>query len=179
PTSDAPEVFPQILASLEFDSSVGIYDFEEGQHRSYIRTQRILIKGDRGVIDDKRVKYLPDCKTAMESEITRHDRGHDENCEGVGLKGFTACGEWVYTPRFTNARLNDDEIAAAECMARMNEYINGASPFYSFAEAAQDAYLGMLITRASESGEVVKAEAQPWAENLKIHNDMREINPPN
>jgi len=166
PEKDTPTDYAQTLATFDFDGKIGIYDFEDAQHRSYIRTQRILIKGSRGVIDNNSIKYLLDYKTPMESQMLRRNRGEDENCEGTGLKGIIACEKWAYVSPFPDIRLNDDEIAVAECMLRMAKHCSGGPSFYSFAEAAQDTYLSQLMAKAVESGETVHAEIQPWTEQL-------------
>ncbi len=166
PQKEEPAVYPQTVAVFGFDGQTGLYDFEEAQHRSYIRTQRVMIKGERGVIDNDEVRWLQSYDTPMDSRLRRHNKGEFENMEGAGLKGFTACGEWVYETPFPNARLTDDEIAVALCMRRMAAYCRGGPGFYSFAQAAQDTYLAQLLARAEESGSMVTAQPQPWTDDL-------------
>lgn len=166
PQAETPKDYAQVLATLDFGGKMGIYDFENGQHRSFIRTQHIIIKGDRGIIDNHHIKYLKDYKTPMETYLKRKSFGIEESAEGAGLWGYVANGEWAYQNTYMFSRMTDDEIAVAECMERMGNYVKGGEPFYSFPQAAQDTYLAQLIAKAKDTGEVVKAEPQPWTEDL-------------
>jgi len=62
------------------------------------------------------------------------------------------------------ARLSDDEIAVASCLAGMDAYVDGGPDMYSLAEASQDHYLNLMIERAIASAEPVTTTRQPWAE---------------
>jgi len=93
----------------------------------------------------------------------RSDAGRDGNLEGQYHKGILAGAEWVYRNPFAPARLTDDEIAVATCLAGMADYVQGGEEFYSLAEAAQDRYLDIMIARAVESGQKVTATRQVWS----------------
>ncbi|MFA9380593.1 MAG: Gfo/Idh/MocA family oxidoreductase [Acetanaerobacterium sp.] len=167
PSEERPTAYPQTLATLDFGDALGIYNFEEAQHRSYIRSQHIQIKCERGEIDNNHIKYLLDYHTSMETPLLRRNKGEDENMEGAGLKGIIADGAWVYENPFHESRMTDDEIAVTECLARMAAYCAGGPDLYSFAEAAQDAYFSQLIEEAVVSGHVVTAKRQPWTDALQ------------
>ncbi|MGO4272003.1 hypothetical protein AB4Z22_19550 [Paenibacillus sp. TAF58] len=49
--------------------------------------------------------------------------------------------------------------------------MQGGPSFYSLAEAAQDHYLGMMITQAVKSGETVQTTKQSWATFLRSASD--------
>ncbi|MNG14553.1 hypothetical protein D3C84_983180 [compost metagenome] len=91
------------------------------------------------------------------------NRGEYENAEGYFLQGILCGEQWLYTNPFAPARLYDDEIAIASCLAKMAEYINGGPEFYSLAEASQDHYLGMMIERAIITGETITTSKPYWA----------------
>ena len=158
--------FQQTLATFDFGDSIGIYDFEDAQHRSYTRSQRIQIKCENGEINNNHIKYILDSKTPMEASLMRRNKGENENMEGAGLKGIIADGMWVYENPFLEARLTDDEIAVAKCLLKMSEYCDGKPSFYSFFEAAQDSYLSCLIEEAIAHDKTVCASPQPWSEML-------------
>ena len=50
--------------------------------------------------------------------------------------GLTLDGEWVARNEFVGARLPDDELAIAICLARMSAYIGGGPDFCSWPMAS-------------------------------------------
>jgi len=153
----------QIIAVMDFGACAGIYDYETMQHRSFIRSQFTQIKGTKGEIMNSEIRYLTAPDVFMKAELCRHHMGEDVNIEGVGLKGITGDGEWLYHNPYMASRLTDDEIAVAECMRRMGEFARGGKGFYSMAEGMQDMYLGRLIKKAAEEGAAVESQTQPFA----------------
>jgi predicted dehydrogenase len=153
----------QVLAYLDFGDKFGVYDFCNDQYRSWIRSLRVLVRGDRGEIDNTQVHYLADFRTPVNLELMRQDAGENGNLEGFYHKGFLAGSEWVYQNPIAPARLNDDEIAIATCLDKMAEYVAGGPDFYSVAEAAQDHYVSLMIHRALAAQETVRTTVQPWA----------------
>jgi len=153
----------QVLAQVDFGGKVGIYDWSSAQNRSWIRGPKTLTRGERGEIDHLEVRYLEDVRTPIQYTLTRVERGQFTNMEDKFLRGILAGQVYVDTNEFAPARLIDDEIAVARCLAGMAEYAAGGEGFYSLAEASQDHYLGLEIMRAHESGRPVRARRQPWA----------------
>jgi predicted dehydrogenase len=154
----------QVLAYLNFGYKLGVYDFCDDQYRSWIRSLRVLVRGDRGEINNTQVSYLADFRTPVYLQLLRQDAGENGNLEGFYHKGFLAGSEWVYQNPFAPARLNDDEIAIATCLDKMAEYVAGGPDFYSVAEAAQDHYVSLMTQRALTSQETVHTIVQPWAQ---------------
>jgi predicted dehydrogenase len=154
----------QVTARFEFGDQLGVYDFASEQYFSWIRANRLLIRGDRGEITDLEVRYLKDFRTPMFHTIRRVDTGEGGNLEGRFLRGLIIGDEWVYRNPFIPGRLTDDELAIAECLARMNAHVDGGPEFYSLAEAAQDHYLQLLMHQAVTTGTVVSSTPQPWCE---------------
>lgn len=152
------------FALLDFGGRLGVYDFIRDQHRSWVRSQRIIVRGDKGEIFNSTVKYLKDFQTPIEYELIRKNAGEEGNMEGYCLKGILAEGKWIYRNPFMPAGFSDDEIAVAECLVRMEEHVKGGPGFYSLAEASQDAYLALMIDQAMATGETVRTTTQLWAE---------------
>lgn len=153
----------QDLVVFNFGKKIGIYDFEINQHRSYIRSQRILVRGNRGEIQNRRVKYLKDFRTPIEYELQRNNAGEEGNVEGYFLKGIYGGERWVYVNPFSPGKLSDDDIAVASCLKKMDVYVKGGPDFYSLAEASQDQYLSLMMDKAIITGEKVITEKQMWA----------------
>lgn len=153
----------QTIALLDFDSKLGVYDFATDQHRSWVRSYRVLVRGERGEISNNQVRYLRDYLTPITLELVRQDAGLDGNMEGYYHKGILAGDEWIYQNPFIPASLSDDEIAVATCLAKMTEYAQGGPSFYSLAEASQDHYLGLMIEEAVNSGDMIRTTSQSWA----------------
>ena len=154
----------QVTARFEFGDQMGVYDFAPEQYFSWIRANRLLIRGDRGEINDLEVRYLQDFRTPMFHSIRRVDTGEGGNLEGRFVRGLIAGDEWVYRNPFMPGRLSDDELAIAECLARMSAHVDGGPEFYSLAEATQDHYLQLLMQQAVMTGEVVTSTPQVWSE---------------
>jgi hypothetical protein len=151
------------FAFLNFGDRLGVYDFERNQHRSWIRSNEILIRGTEGEIRNSTLSYLKDFKTPVELELKRQDAGINQNLEGFHLKGITCGGEWLYQNPFLPARFSDDEIAVATTLIRMKDYLDNDREFYSLAEASQDQYLALKIIDSAAEDKKIFAESQPWA----------------
>ncbi|QGQ98072.1 gfo/Idh/MocA family oxidoreductase [Paenibacillus psychroresistens] len=163
PAEEKPSQSKQTVATLEFDGKIAIFDFTGDQYFSWIRSPRVLVRGDRGEIMNSQVKYLQDYQTPIELELRRVNAGEGGNLEGYYHKGYLAGERWVYSNPFTPGSLSDDEIAIATCLEKMAAYANGGPSFYSLAEASQDHYLGMMIDRAVETREIIQTNKQAWA----------------
>lgn len=153
----------QVIAYIDFGNKLGLYDFTKDQHRSWIRSERFLIRGSKGEIKDHKVKYLKDFITPIEYELTRQSAGEYGNLEGYYLRGILAGEEWVYKNPFAPGRLSDEEIAIAMCLKKMRNYIDTGVDFYSLAEASQDMYLSLMIQKSIDTKESIVTESQPWS----------------
>ena len=151
------------FASLDFGDRVGIYEFCLPQYRSWIRGQRVCIRGERGEIIDDQVTYLKDEVTPISARLERHEAGRNGNLEGLHLKAIQFQDDWVYRNPVLPARLSDEEIAVAQCVLDMQGYVENGNSFYSLAEACQDQYLALACTAAIESGDSVRTDAQIWS----------------
>ncbi len=154
----------QTIARLDFGDRLGVYDFAGDQYFSWIRNERLLVRGERGEIIGQEASYLCNFDEPIEIAFKRQVAGANGNLEGLYLKGILAGERWLYRNPFVPARLADDEIAVATSLQGLADYLQGGHEVYSLAEACQDRYLDILISQAVESGQVVESERQAWAE---------------
>ena len=152
----------QVIAHLRFGDKLGVYDFTGEQYFSWVRSQRLLVRGEKGEINNLDATYLADFKTPVPLRFERQDAGHGGNLEGHHLKGYVAGGEWWYRNPFAPARLFDDEIAVASCLEAMGTYVRTGRGFYGLAEACQDHYLALLIEQSLAQVQPVKTTPQVW-----------------
>lgn len=153
----------QVIAYLDFGDKLGVYDFTGDQYFSYIRSQRVLVRGERGEINNMQVRYLKDYRTPIFFDLTRQNTGEYGNLEGFYHKGILGDSQWLYQNPFPHARLSDDEIAIASCLQKMAHYVEGGPDLYNLAEASQDHYLSMLIDQAVQTQQPVHSTFQPWS----------------
>jgi predicted dehydrogenase len=162
--SEERENSVQDLITFQFGDVLAVFDFTGDQYFSWIRKNRILVRGDRGEIMNEEVSYLEDYQTPVYNEFRRVDTGHNGNLEGYYHRGIQLGGEWLYQNPFILGRLSDDEIAIATCLYKMGQYVAGeGNSFYSLAEASQDHYLSLLMKEAVETGQTINSVRQPWA----------------
>lgn len=159
---EALKTSQQTFARFDFGDRLGIYDFTGDQYFSFVRGQRLLVRGERGEIVDERAVYLKDHQTPIQVTFARQVAGANGNLEGYYLKGIQAGEEWVYRNPLIPGRLSDEEIAIGSCLLRMAETVRSGADFYPAAEACQDRYLEILMEQAWAQGEPVKSQPQPW-----------------
>lgn len=152
------------IAYMNFGDKVGVFDFADGQYWSATRSPRVLVRGERGEIVNETASYLTGPANPARIAFERQEAGQGGNLEGQFLKGIQAGEQWLYRNPFAPARLFDDEIAIADCLQRMGDYVSGGPAFYSLAQACQDRYLDLLIDRSIELGGPVASEPRAWVE---------------
>jgi predicted dehydrogenase len=152
----------QVIARLQFGDKLGIYDFTGDQYFSWVRSQRVLVRGERGEINNLEASYLADFRSPVPLHFQRHDAGQNGNLEGHYHKGYTAGDQWWYRNPFIPGRISDDEIAIAACLDGMATYVKTGKGFYGLAEACQDHYLALLIEQAVKTGQTVKTTPHVW-----------------
>ena len=152
----------QVIAFLDAGDRLGIYDFSPDQYFSWVRASRVLIRGERGELHGRTVRTLLDHRTPAVGELVRHDAGHDGNLEGYHHVGITLGDTWLYRNPFVPARLADDEIAVATCLARMGEWLEGGPDVCSLSDAAQDHHIGLAIEEAARFGRSVTTRGHVW-----------------
>ena len=155
----------QLLAHFDFeDGKLGVFEFTGAQYFSYVRGNRLLVRGERGEIGGR--DRAPPTRLShahlANPATTRHRL--QRQFGGLASSRVFAGREWVYQNPFAPARLSDDEIAVATCLQKMSEYVNGGPSFYSLAEASQDHYLNLLMDQAATTGQPITSTNQVWAQ---------------
>jgi len=151
-----------VIARLQFGDKLGVYDFTGDQYFSWVRSQRLLVRGEKGEINNLDLSYLADFKTPIHTRFERRDAGQHGNLEGYHHKGYLAGDQWLYQNPYVPARLMDDEIAIAACLESMGHYVETGEDFYSLAEACHDHYLGLVIQEAVKTGKGIRTQEQVW-----------------
>ncbi len=154
----------QIFAYLDFPGKLGVYEFSHGQVRSWIRAGRIVMRGERGELNNAELRYMQDFRTSARLNLERIDTGIEGNPETYYHRGYMAGERWLYENPYAGVAMGDDDIAGAVMMQKMAEYATGGPPPYPFAEGAQDQYLSLSIEEAVARGEPVITKIQPWAD---------------
>ncbi|QLD12231.1 Gfo/Idh/MocA family protein [Microbacterium oleivorans] len=172
PTEERTVTATQTTARFAFDDRLGVYDFAGEQYFSWIRGNRLLIRGERGEIENLEVRHLRRFDEPVFDSLRRVMTGEGGNLEGMFLRGILLGDEWMFRNPFPPARLNDDEIAIARMLDAMPRAIGGGAPVYSLAEASQDHYLALLMQRAAATGETVRSSRQPWADAVDAAGEL-------
>ena len=152
----------QKIAYLQFGQKHAVFDFTPDQYFSWIRSHRLLVRGERGEINNLDSCYLDDFRTPVRIRFERSDAGQAGNLEGYYHKGYSAGGQEWYQNPFAHGRLSDEEIAVATCLGSMGRYLETGESFYSLAEASQDHYLSLMMDEATRSGRILESSNQVW-----------------
>jgi predicted dehydrogenase len=150
------------IAQLDYGDRLGIFDFTGDQYHSWIRSPRLMVRGEQGEINQTNVRLLRRFDIPFQFDLIRRDTGHAGNLEGYSHRSITGGGEVLYQNPFPAMRWNDDEIAVATSLSRMATYLTTGQPAYNIAEACHDCYLDQLIAESAASGREVVGDAQPW-----------------
>ena len=151
------------LVSLEFENGkTAIYDFMGEQYNSVIRTRRLNIQGVRGEINDFTVRFLNGQNEGAEGTIRRIDRGVLGNSGWYHL-GMQFGERFIYRNPFPDVRMNDDEIAVAQCLVEMKRYLETGEEFSSLRDALQDTYLSFVMEKCVQERITMTTENQEWA----------------
>ncbi len=155
----------RMTALLEFaNGKACLYDFDSEQYRSPIRADSIRIQGVRGELNNSEVTWLDETWQPQKGTIRTGCRRTEYDDENPNLRFADevteiALGQEVlYTPPFGLRGLTEDETAMAVMMKEMGEYVNGGEPPYPLEEALRDAWTGILMKEAAESGELLSSE---------------------
>lgn len=152
------------VATIDFGTGMGVYDFTETQTRNPLRSTRVVVRAERGEVVDERVVRLLGPATVVESSLVRRQTGAHLDFEVLDLDHIAVDGQVVYRNPFPGARLSDEEIAMASLLEATGAWARGrGAPPYPLAEACQDHLVGLAITAAAESGRPVRTGVEAWA----------------
>lgn len=163
PVGESEFAARQEVVTLDYGDVQAVNDFEDMQHRSFMRSNYFLIRGGRGEIVNEQATWMIDPLTPCNVELKREMAGAGVDLQGLFLRGVSggAMG-WLYTNQFMPARLYDDELAVAECMARMADYARGGAGFWGLEDEFTDMYFAILTGVALDSGDAIRAQRQSW-----------------
>lgn len=113
--SDPVEMRPlrTTVATVDFGTATGLYDFTETQTRNPLRSSRVVVRGTLGEVVDERVVRVLGPGTVVTSRLERRQTGAHEDFEVLDLDHVALDGEVVYRNPHPGARLSDEEIAVA------------------------------------------------------------------
>ncbi|PZR52132.1 gfo/Idh/MocA family oxidoreductase [Xylanimonas oleitrophica] len=178
PVSVDPVASVHALAWLDYGDRLGVYEFDDVQYRSWVRSPSLVVRGPYGELRDDVVRSVrasdDGAPQPLVSRLERVAAGGAGNHEGLFLRGYTLDGGWVWRNRFRPARLADEELAVAELFARAGEHVLAGAPSpYEVAEAAQDQYLQLVAREAAAAAVPVRAVRQPWADGTGCRHAAR------
>lgn len=147
---DIDELVPstEVVATIDFDGRLGLYDWTDDQYFSWIRSLRFVVRGERGEIDGDTVRYLDNAGEPVEQTLHRWDTGRVGNLEAPGHRGYLLGDDWIYRNPFPTTRWSDDEIAVATLLDKMAAYVAHGTEFYALAEGVHDARVAAAIRTA-------------------------------
>ena len=142
----------------------GIFNFVDNQWHNQLRHRRIVIRGSRGeVVDDSVVRLIAGPAIAT-SRIERYQLGYDLNLDGYDTEHLSFDGKVVFKNPFTGLRLMDEEIAIAQLMIQMADWINGtARARFPIEEGCQDQLISIAIEESIATGKSVTTDKHAWA----------------
>lgn len=155
---------PRDRVTMEFDNgTVAYFDFSDpAQYHSFIRTRQLNIQGVRGEIDDLTIRCLTKDNVPVTQTLNRIDLGVYGNQEWSHY-ALMLGEKFLYKTPFVKARLNDDEIAVADLLLRMADYVSGGEEVYPLRDALQDMYLCLEMEKAMAAEyRPVRTESQSW-----------------
>jgi predicted dehydrogenase len=154
----------RVLAIITAGDKAGIYDFDPEQYFSEIRSQNVTVRGERGELRNDDVTYLPagTAWRARHDHLVRVQGGQYGDLGPLGLDEIRFGDKTVFAKRPGLGPMTDEEIAVAECLVRMAEYVQGGPEFYSVRRACCDRYVEMAMAQSIEAGQTVVFRPTDW-----------------
>lgn len=158
-----PKPAGTVLATIDFGSGHGLYDFTDNQWHNQLRHRRILIRGSHGEIRDDDVVRLAGPRQIVRSAFVRSQLGYDLNLDGYDTEHISLNGEVLWENPFLGARFMDEEIAMGSLIRDCISWKRGeAAGPYPLARACQDHAIALAVHEAVASGREVVTGEQPW-----------------
>ena len=161
----SPQMAKTTISLIDFGGGKsGIYNFVDNQWHNQLRHRRIVVRGSKGEIVDDAVIRLIDGPAITTSKIERYQLGYDLNLDGFDTEHLSFDGQVVFKNPFVGLRFMDEEIAIAQLMVQMADWIDGnAQPPYPLSEASQDQLISLAVDESIASGKSVTIQKQDWA----------------
>lgn len=160
-----PQIAKTTISLIDFGGGrSGIYNFVDNQWHNQLRHRRIVVRGSKGEIVDDSVKRLIDGPAITTSRIERMQLGYDLNLAGYDTEHLSFDGAAVFTNPFKGLRFMDEEIAIAQLMVQMADWIAGSAEApYPLNEGCQDQLVSLAIDESIASGRSITTQKQNWA----------------
>ncbi len=134
------EEYERKIRLLTFGDRLFINDFSSNQYHSHLYGKRVEIRGERGVVDEKGVRFVNAEGYPATLPFVFH-RDYVMGNAGMTLSHVTLGSETVFVNPFYPAQFNDDEIAIATILNNLDE----GKDCPTIASGIQDARLGRLL----------------------------------
>ncbi len=125
----------QMIKVFRFQNTTVVYDYNMEQYFSPIRRDRLLIRGSRGEIVNNEVHYFNKDDKPINSEIKTVMSGL---LDGFFCDKITFENQVLFDYPFQHARLSEEELAVAQSLIGMKEYMETGKELYSYERAYQD-----------------------------------------
>ena len=161
----SPQLAKTTISLINFGhGKSGIYNFVDNQWHNQLRHRRIVVRGSRGEIVDDAVIRLTEGPAITTSRIERYQLGYDLNLDGFDTEHLSFDGKVVFKNPFTGLRFMDEEIAIAQLVVQMADWIEGkAKPPYPLNEGCQDQLISLAIDESIATGKSITTQKQDWA----------------
>jgi predicted dehydrogenase len=151
------------IATIDFGTAVGIYDYTDNHVRNPVRANRMLVRGTHGELVDDRVTRLVSPRSPIVSALHRWQTGEYLNFEERDLYNISFDGRVLYENPYFGVGLSDEDIAVATLLEKTAAFSRGETDApYPLAEAAQDQLIAMAISESARTGEVVSTGREEW-----------------
>jgi predicted dehydrogenase len=161
----SPQLAKTTISLVDFGhGKSGIYNFVDNQWHNQLRHRRIVVRGSRGEIVDDAVIRLTEGPAITTSRIERYQLGYDLNLDGFDTEHLSFDGKVVFKNPFTGLRFMDEEIAIAQLMVQMADWIvENAKPPYPLNEGCQDHLVSLAMDESIATGKSITTQKQDWA----------------
>jgi predicted dehydrogenase len=152
------------IATVDFGSGMGLYDFTDNQWHNQLRSRRIVIRGSAGEIVDDEVVRLLGPRTIVRSPLVRRQTGYDLDLDGFATDHISLGDTILYRNPYVGLRLNDEEIAISTMLTSMAAWCRDEGPPpYPLADGCQDHLVALAIEESASSGAPVTTSVEAWA----------------
>jgi len=160
-----PQIAKTTISLIDFgDGKSAIYNFVDNQWHNQLRHRRIVVRGSKGEIVDDAVIRLTDGPAITTSRIERYQLGYDLNLAGYDTEHLSFDGTVIFKNPFKGLRLMDEEIAIAQLMVQMADWITGSAKApYPLNEGCQDQLVSLAMDESIASGKRINVDKQKWA----------------
>ena len=150
----------QRVAAFEYEGGcMAVYDFMSDQYHSLIRPRTVRLRGTRGEVDGREVRFLNEANLPENACLEV-----DEDPATGEVRGVAFRGRQLYRPPFGLCGLPEDETAIAVMLQGMADYIETGAELYPFADALEDAYTALLMDApAARPGAGLAGGEDPFA----------------